>query len=129
MARKKTVETVEVKPEEFVRIQSKITITVTAGLQLQDVTNKDAHIPDRLKINPLWPKLSVQIKEGTFNYPVEIVEWPTVKALVRDKILTIGNASEDEITDEEIETKETLEKHEEEVARKSGISLDSLTEE
>lgn len=129
MARKKTevVAPVEVNENEFVRIQSKITITVTAGLQLQDVTNKDAHIPDRLKINPLWPKLSVQIKEGTFNYPAEIIEWPTVKALVRDKILTISVA--DEITDEEIETKEKLEKSEAEVARKSGVSLDDLAEE
>lgn len=78
----------------FVRIQSTKTINVTMGLHNQDVTNPDAHIPDRLKVNPLWPKLTVLIREGVHWYPSEIAEWPTVKALANDKILTIGEFSD-----------------------------------
>lgn len=84
------------KPETkaFVRIQSNTTINVTMGLHNQDVTNKDAHVPDRLKVNPLWPKLTVLIRQGVHWYPSEIAEWPTVKALAEDKILTIGEFSD-----------------------------------
>lgn len=74
----------------FVRIQSNITINVTAGLQNQDVTNKDAHIPDRLKVNPLWPKMTCLIRAGAGIYPSDIAEWDSVKALANDKVLTIG---------------------------------------
>ena len=41
---------------KFVQIQSDVTIRVTTGLQNKDVTNPDAHVPDRLKVNPEWPK-------------------------------------------------------------------------
>lgn len=79
----------------YVRIQSKVNIGVTCGLQYKNVTNPDAHIPDRLKINPSWSKLTIDILEGSHYYPSEIVEWNTVKRLQQDKILTIG-----EFTDE-----------------------------
>lgn len=90
----------------YVRIQSNITINVTAGLHNQDVTNKDAHIPDRLKVNPLWPKMTCLIKQGVGVYPSEIVEWPAVKALAKDKVLTIGEQL-DNPEDAEVETKKT----------------------
>lgn len=86
---------------KVVRIQSTIDISVTAGLQNKDVTNPDAHIPDRLKISPLWPKATVDIRRGTGYYPAEIVEWATVKALEKDNILTIGQIEEKD--DEESE--------------------------
>ena len=89
----------------FVRIQSNVTINVTMGLQNQDVTNADAHVPDRLKVNPLWPKLTVLIRQGVHWYPSEIAEWPTVKALVEDKVLTIGEFSDS--CEEQEETKTT----------------------
>lgn len=79
----------------MIRIQSKTTITVTPGLQHKDVTNPDAHIPDRLKVSPLWPKAMVMIKEGVGMYPAEIAEWPTVKALEKKGILTLGNIIEE----------------------------------
>lgn len=99
------------KPETkaFVRIQSNATINVTMGLQNQDVTNADAHVPDRLKVNPLWPKLTVLIRQGVHWYPSEIAEWPTVKALVEDKVLTIGEFSDScEEQDETQATKDAL---------------------
>lgn len=76
--------------KDYVYIQSTISIMVTAGLQYDDVTNPDAHIPDRLKVNPVWPKLRIMIKAGRHVYPKLVTEWPTVKALVKDGILTIG---------------------------------------
>jgi len=79
---------------KMVQIHSNATIRVTTGLQNEDVTNPDAHIPDRLKVNPEWPKYQVLIRAGQGMYPAEIAEWPSVKALVADKILTIGAISE-----------------------------------
>ena len=92
---------------KFVQIQSSVTIRVTTGLQNKDVTNPDAHVPDRLKVNPEWPKHQVLIKAGAHRYPAEIVEWPSVKALAADKILTIGSVEEvDESNLDELEQKD-----------------------
>lgn len=79
----------------YVRIQSQININVTSGLEYRDVTNPDAHVGDRLKINSLWSKRIIPIKEGSHFYPSEITEWNTVKSLQKDKVITIG-----EYTDE-----------------------------
>lgn len=78
------------KQKPYVRIHSQTTIQVTCGLQNKDVTNPDAHVPDRLKVSPLWSKATIVIHQGQHDYPAEIVEWPTVKALEKDGILTIG---------------------------------------
>ena len=92
---------------KFVQIQSSVTIRVTTGLQNKDVTNPDAHVADRLKVNPEWPKHQVLIKAGAHRYPAEIVEWPSVKALATDKILTIGSIEEvDESNLDELEQKD-----------------------
>ena len=78
----------------YVKIQSEKSIYVTPGLQHQDVTNPDAHVADRLKVSPLWPRCTVLIKKGVHWYPSEITEWRTVRALERDKVLTIGESSD-----------------------------------
>lgn len=74
----------------YVRIASQKSIRVTCGLQNKDVTNPDAHVADRLKISPQWPTCTVLIKRGSHLYPSEIASWNTVKALARDKTITIG---------------------------------------
>ena len=89
----------------YVIIQSQTTIQVTCGLQNKDVTNPDAHVPDRLKVSPLWSKATIVIHEGKHTYPAEIVEWPTVKALEKDEILTIGQF----VDEADSETKEQTE--------------------
>ena len=71
--------------KQFVRIQSDETINVTMGLSYNDVTNPDAHIPDRLKVQPSWASTTVLIKKGTGFYPAYIAEWSTVQRLVQDK--------------------------------------------
>lgn len=92
---------------KFVQIQSDVTIRVTTGLQNKDVTNPDAHVPDRLKVNPEWPKHQVLIRKGAHRYPAEIAEWTSVKALAKDKVLTIGSIEEvDEDKLDEIEQKD-----------------------
>lgn len=91
---------------KFVQIQSSVTIRVTTGLQNKDVTNPDAHIPDRLKVNPEWPKYQVLIRKGAHRYPAEITDWASVKSLAADNILTIGSVEEiDESKLDELEQK------------------------
>ena len=92
----------------YVRIQSQQTIQVTCGLQNIDVTNPDAHVADRLKISPSWPRCSVVIKQGVGLYPSEIVEWPTVQALAKDEIITIGQFVDETTDPKEVEVKENL---------------------
>ena len=115
----------ETKP--YVRIQSSMNIRVTSGLQCQDVTNPDAHVPDRLKVNPLWPKLTAFIKQGAGVYPSEIAEWATVKALAKDGVLTVGefldSAEPDVVAQkEELATKIEAAKAKMEEAKRKSLS-------
>ena len=89
----------------FVRIQSSITIRVTAGLQYEDVTNADAHVADRLKINSMWTQGMCVVEKGTHVYPSEITSWPTVKALVKDGLFTIGEYLDE--ADEKVQEKKS----------------------
>ena len=115
------------KKGAYVRIQSTTTINVTMGLQNQNVTNKDAHIPDRLRVNPLWPKCTCLIKEGVGLYPSEIAEWPSVQSLHNKKILTIGEFTDDANDNQElIKTAEELTRNAEEVESKATKSLDDI---
>lgn len=115
------------KKGAYVRIQSTTTINVTMGLQNQNVTNKDAHIPDRLRVNPLWPKCTCLIKEGVGLYPSEIAEWPSVQSLHNQKILTIGEFTDDANDNQElIKAAEELTRNAEEVESKATKSLDDI---
>lgn len=75
---------------KYVKISSTIEITVTCGLQYEDHTNKDAHVPDRLKVAPRWPKCNYALHVGVNYCPVELKEWRTVQALARENIITVG---------------------------------------
>ena len=108
---------------KFIRIQSSKTITVTCGLQHDDVTNKDAHVPDRLKVSPTWPKKSIMIRKGVGTYPSEIKEWKSVQALVKDGVFTIGESTDDNTEAKEIKT--TMVKSI--VTEDSAKSLEDLT--
>ena len=111
----------------YVRIQSNVTIKVFPSLINQDVTNADAHVPDRLKVNPLWPKLGVDIHQGMGWYPSEIVDWNSVKALQNDKILTIGEFSDTCDDADAIKVKAQLTKETNTIAAKLGAkSLNDL---
>lgn len=79
---------------EMVKISSTMAVRVTTGLQNQDVTNPDAHVPDRLKVNPQWPKHMILIRQGVHEYPKEMLDWPSVQALAKQNIITIGSTSE-----------------------------------
>lgn len=114
-----------------VRIQSSMTITVTSGLQCKDVTNADAHVPDRLKVAPEWPKYSIQIMQGVGDYPAEIAKWNTVKALVEAGVMTISQST-NEAKEEDVAKVEALNAKKEEKQGKRGKnakSLDELVEE
>ena len=75
-----------------------VTRVVTAGLQYIDTTNVKSPRADRLSVQPAWTKMSVTIKQGSFYYPGEVAGWDSVKALVKDRILTVGGGV-DELTD------------------------------
>lgn len=119
---------------KMVRIQSTTTINVTCGLQHKDLTNPDAHIPERLKVSPEWCKCTVLIREGVGNYPAEIAEWETVKALVIHKVLTIGEVfeSEDEADKKIVEDfeykKSTMQANEEKRQRRSKKALEDIAD-
>ena len=118
---------------KLVRIQSNITITVTGGLNYKDTTNPDAHVPDRLKVSPEWPKCTVQIKQGVGDYPAEITQWNTVKALVDDNIITIGEIKEAQ-TEEELKQTEDFNRKQESIkanetkTKRTRKNLNELTE-
>ena len=76
--------------KKFVKIQSDVNIEVTEGLQSIDMTNRDAHVADRLRVAPAWVKTRVLIKRGAGIYPACIQEWSSVKALAAKGILTVG---------------------------------------
>ena len=114
--------------KDYVYIQSNTSIVVTAGLQNDNVTNPDAHIPDRLKVNPVWPKLRVMIKSGRHIYPSLIIEWNTVKSLVKDGIITIGeevdNPNDVKIEEKAKDLKDELKK----IKKVKDIKLEDVAE-
>lgn len=117
--------------KDYIYIQSTTSIVVTAGLQNENVTNPDAHIPDRLKVNPIWPKLRIMIKAGRHIYPKLITEWNSVKALVKDGILTIGEET-DSPNDKKMEEKAAdlkveLEKVGKKTKKVADIKLDDIS--
>lgn len=76
--------------KKYVRIESQIDIVVSAGVQSINMSNKDAHVQDRLNVKSAWVGTRILIKKGTGYYPSEIVNWASVKALSANKKLTIG---------------------------------------
>ena len=74
----------------YVKITSDRNITVTPGLQYKDVTNPAAQVADRLRVLPMWNKDTVDIKTGSYFYKTEILEWNTVKNLIKRDILTVS---------------------------------------
>lgn len=88
--------------KKYVQIQSDIDINVTAGLNMKNMTKVNSDIPDRLTVMPTWPRLTVLIKQGAHLYPSVITEWNTVKALARNKLITIGTDTDDAGGDQEL---------------------------
>lgn len=93
--------------KKYVQIQSSINIQVHPGLSYNDYTKKDSDVPDRLKIAPTWPKKKVLILKGQHLYESEIVEWPAIKALEKDGILTIGQDFDNKDATNNVEEKKT----------------------
>lgn len=85
--------------KNYIRIQSKIDVAVTAGLQSINMSNKDAHVADRLNVKSAWVGTRVLIHKGVGIYPNELKTWDSVKSLVRNGILTLGEEYETVPTD------------------------------
>lgn len=80
---------------KFIRIQSNRTIEVTEGLQSIDMTNRDAHVPDRFRVASAWVQTRVLIREGVGYYPAIIKDWGSVVALQKDGVLTLGEETDE----------------------------------
>lgn len=76
--------------KRFIRIQSSKNIAVTAGLQSIDMSNRDAHVADRLNISQVWTGTRVLVKNGVAYYPAVLSTWPAVKKLAELNILSLG---------------------------------------
>ena len=87
------------KEKRFIRIQSSKTICVAPGLQCVGVTNKDAHVENRLKVNSMWQNARIKIMNGTGYYPNCVKDWDAVKELQKLGILSLGEET-DTIPDE-----------------------------
>lgn len=94
--------------QAYVKIFSEIDIIVTPGLQSEDLTNYKSDVPDRLKVNPLWPKLTVRVSKGTHLYPSEIADWESVKSFVKSGQMSIGTYTDDATDNEVVEKKKEV---------------------
>lgn len=85
---------------KFIRVQSDINIDVTPGLMYIDMTNEDAHIPDRFRVASAWIQSRISIRQGAHYYPAKIKNWGSVISLVDHGQITLGTEC-DEIPDAE----------------------------
>lgn len=89
----------------YVKISSTMNINVTSGLQANDITKENSDIPNRMKVIPMWS--SCLIKAGVHTYPSNILEWQSVKALVKQEVLTISDFVDAPTGEDEAELKRT----------------------
>lgn len=89
--------------KKFVRVESQINVVVSAGLQSINMSNKDAHVADRLNVKSAWVGTRIMINKGTGYYPAEIKDWASVKSLAANKKLTVGEEV-DEVPNDPEET-------------------------
>lgn len=99
--------------KRFVQISntSGVAINVTAGLQSINSTNYKSPKADRLSVKSAWTRMSVLIKAGSGFYPVEVKNWDSVKALVKDRAFAVGSeVDESALTPEELKECEEMER-------------------
>lgn len=80
--------------KKFIRIQSDRNINVNAGLRSINMSNKDAHVADRLNVAQQWTGTRVLIKQGVAYYPAVIATWSAVKKLADLHILSFGEETD-----------------------------------
>ena len=107
--------------KKFIRIESKMNITVTTELAHMDVSEPDAHVPDRLRIAPQWQHTTVDIKQGTGYYPAYIKDWNSVQVLSKANVLTLGEEVDECENQQQVEeTMKELDRNLEKVKNKSN---------
>jgi len=107
--------------KNYIRIQSKIDVAVTAGLQSINMSNKDAHVADRLNVKSAWVGTRVLVHKGIGVYPNELKNWDSVKSLVKNGILTLGEEYEEVPTD--LVDCMTTKKESEEAKKRLGVEI------
>ena len=113
--------------KKFIRIQSEKDIDVTEGLQSIDMTNKDAHVPDRLRVASAWVQTRIPIRKGAHDYPAVVQNWGSVKSLIAHGVITLGLESD---TTNEPEAEAMYEKYyrekEKYLARAAAAKADAI---
>ena len=89
--------------KKYIRIQSEKDIDVTEGLQSIDMTNRDAHVPDRLRVAGAWVQTRIPIRKGAHDYPAIVQNWASVKSLVNAGVITLGVESDETNEDRAVE--------------------------
>lgn len=128
MSRRKNDEQVKEEGPKFVEVTSLKTITITCGLQSQNLSNPDPYVKDGFKVKEKWSKYSIQINQGKFTYPAEILEWHSFKALEKAGVFTVGHKQDDTNDSKAIEQKKVLEELAEESDEKKEESLEEIAE-
>ena len=112
--------------KKFVRIQSEMNIEVTEGLQSIDMTNRDAHVADRLRVASAWVQSRVMIRKGSGVYPACIQNWDSVKALAANGKLTVGAETDDGDAEAEEILKRVENAHRDYQMRSEAARTDSI---
>lgn len=112
--------------KKFVRIQSEMNIEVTEGLQSIDMTNRDAHVADRLRVASAWVQSRVMIRKGSGVYPACIQNWDSVKALAAIGKLTVGAETDEGDAEAEEILKRVENAHRDYQMRSEAARTDSI---
>lgn len=81
--------------KSYVQINSQVTINCTCGLQFVNKTNPNSRLENNLKIDPVWSKLNCMIMQGVHWYPAEVAEWHSVQTLIKNKLASLGEESDE----------------------------------
>jgi hypothetical protein len=88
------------------------------------ITSNPATENKPLNPNPLWTKTRILIQKGIHDYPAEIKDWDTIKALAKNFIITIGEVKEGELTDLTMEEAVKNKKQAESIAKEEKAVTD-----
>lgn len=84
---------------KVVTINSNRDIFVYGTSYTQNKINEDG--PQTLNLNTTtWLKTKILIKQGIFEYPAEVKDWATIKALEKAHALTVSQPHDGDVSDQ-----------------------------
>lgn len=80
--------------KKFVRIQSTRNVNLFESLSAINMTNENSRVQEPFRVAQAWSKTCILVKQGTGYYPAVMKDWATVKTLVKNGELTIGEETD-----------------------------------